>query len=660
MNLLKQTALVLGLASLSIGGWTLYRNWRQKIAILFSVLCFFVSVWALSFVSSITLIGRLSRDLHWFFNVCLAPIGVVILSQILSKENALSKCLRWISLLGAALLGAAISFSVIPVSVESPWFLNLVSFWPTCVFIQFVNVLVQDLVYHHPVNVDFVSFGNRVGLYIGLGLSLLICSFDHIPALGYTVPAIGNLLFTVYLVFVSQMVTPQKLLRLETLVSRFLATIILSLIITGFFALLYQYISESFPLFLLNSFLISFAILVLWSPLVTFFRFLANQIFTSERNLREHQIQNFQMALATVTDMAALQKLLNESFTLWLGAENTRIVSANQLPEAFRRFLETTAQQKVSPILHRELVKMERDQVLTQERKNELKSLMQYLDFWETDMIFPVFSQRTPQALILVNASAALDEWNVGLSFYSKIFEALQEVSNTLTRLSQIEMAKEKDRLILLGEMAAGLAHEIRNPLGSIRGAAELIDQEATPWAKVIQEEVNRLNRLVSQFLDFAHAPKDKPETINLSELVRNAMIYSQAGVPANVVVKAVYPSEVIWVKGVPDHLQQILINLVQNAIKAVDGLDHPLIEIEVLTSGFRVRDNGIGMSEETLQKVFQPFFTSFKNGTGLGLSICERLIRFNDGKITLSSNPGKGTEVQVSLQPGEGGIRHA
>ena len=87
MNLLKQTALVLGLVSLSLGGWALFKNWRQKLAILYAILCFIVAAWALSFVTHATLGGRLSKDIHWFFNIWLAPIGVTIVSKILSGRT---------------------------------------------------------------------------------------------------------------------------------------------------------------------------------------------------------------------------------------------------------------------------------------------------------------------------------------------------------------------------------------------------------------------------------------------------------------------------------------------------------------------------------------------------------------------------------------------
>ena len=93
MNFLKQTALVLGLVSLSLGGWALFKNWRQKLAILYSILCFGVTGWALSFVSFATLGGRLSKDIHLFFNIWLAPIGVTIVSKVLSNEDGWA---RWL------------------------------------------------------------------------------------------------------------------------------------------------------------------------------------------------------------------------------------------------------------------------------------------------------------------------------------------------------------------------------------------------------------------------------------------------------------------------------------------------------------------------------------------------------------------------------------
>ena len=648
MNLLKQTALVLGLVSLSIGSWTLYRNWRQKIAIFFSVLCFCVAIWALSFVAYVTLGGRFSKDVHWFMNIWISPIGVSLLAQILSNEDVISRLLSWVSFAGAVILGTMITFSM----GSSPLFWALVAFWPTFVVIQYFNVMIKHLISGKAVSIDFISSRKIKGFYLGLGACFLFCSFDHIPFLGYFIPSIGNLIFAVFLGFASQVISPQKVLGMEALISRFFATLILSLVITGFFALMFQYVSTTFPLFFLNSFLISFAVLVLWNPLITFFRFLGREIFRSESEMRKQQIDQFRLALLAVTDMESLMELIKKSFKLWMEA-STRLVfdqKTLQLPLAVDSFFQSHRSKHETPILHRDLIQLEKDQVITAERKQELNLLIQFLDVHQSDIVFPVFQQTHVIALVFVSAHTFVDEWSVSIGFYSKIFESLQEVGPTLLRLTQIQEAKEKDRLILMGEMAAGLAHEIRNPLSAIRGAAELIDENSGPWAKVIQEEVSRLNRLVSQFLDFAYSPKDFPEKANLNHLVQTTLKAHRHSIPEMVDLQFYSKQEEIWVMIVPDHLQQILINLIQNALKAVQTCSKPRIEVEVFEFGFKVKDNGVGMDADTQSKIFHPFFTTFSDGSGLGLSICQRLIKFNAGKIEVRSTLGVGTEVIVEV----------
>ncbi|NDF15862.1 hypothetical protein EB061_11160, partial [bacterium] len=277
MNLLKQTALILALTGLSLGGWTLVRDWRNKVSILFSALCFCVAFWAMSFVAHATLFGRLSYDIHRFCNVILVPLALELIDRVFLRErDRLSRILFALSIAGAAILGLLVAFSL----GNSLWVRQLVLFFPGLIFIEYLHIMVLDYTGSASIRVDSITPVKKLLLYLGLGLTLAFCSFDHIPAYGYVLPAVGNLLFTLYLFFTSQVIHPRSLLGIEALVSRFFAVLTLSLIITGFFALLYSYISSSFPLFLLNSFLISFAVLVLWSPLLTFFRYLARCLST--------------------------------------------------------------------------------------------------------------------------------------------------------------------------------------------------------------------------------------------------------------------------------------------------------------------------------------------------------------------------------------------
>ena len=108
-------------------------------------------------------------------------------------------------------------------------------------------------------------------------------------------------------------------------------------------------------------------------------------------------------------------------------------------------------------------------------------------------------------------------------------------------------------------------------------------------------------------------------------------------------------------VRAVPDHIRQVLINLIQNSMKATEDLSTPKIEVRVENHKVVVSDNGIGMTDEVKKKVFQPFFTTFKKGSGLGLSICQRLMSFNGGSISIHSEVGVGTEVTLSFLSREG-----
>ena len=527
--------------------------------------------------------------------------------------------------------------------------------------------MIADLIYKRPVDIDFISSTKRKGLYAGLGISLAICSFDHIPALGFLVPSIGNLLFACYLIFASQVLSPQKLLGLEAMVSRFFAIVILSLVITGYFALLYQYMSETFGLFLLNSFLLSIFLLVLWSPLVTFFRFMARRLFRSESEMRKELVERFQLGISGVTSHVELANLLESFFLQTLQSKQVALefdLQGLKLPDPIREFFVFLHQRRQTPLLHRVLIQMERDQVLTQERKRELDLLLQYLDLYQCDLVFPVFldakdlASGRVVALIRIALQTSLDEWTVGFSFYAMIDQALQALGSALQRIQQVETTLEKDRLALLGEMAAGLAHEIRNPLGAIKGASELLlkqDGKAEgPWVKIIHEEVDRLNRLVSQFLDFSHTSPDVPDNVDLLELVERGIASLLPTLPNGASIELTPPAEKIQALVIPDQIQQVLINLLQNAIKATDRTGDAVrdarIQVQLFRTGFVITDNGVGMSEDTLSRVYQPFFSSFRTGSGLGLSICQRLIAANDGSIQIQSRLGEGTTVKVSL----------
>ena len=229
---------------------------------------------------------------------------------------------------------------------------------------------------------------------------------------------------------------------------------------------------------------------------------------------------------------------------------------------------------------------------------------------------------------------------------------------------------REKDRLAALGEMSAGLAHEIRNPLGAIKGAAQLLEgsplAKGNPFTPVIVEEVNRLNRVVSQFLDYARSGAPDTVPYDVGQIIERTLDLMRSAPTAGVRVEAVAPSSgfasLPKLRCNPEQVKQVLVNLLQNAVQSVDrrrknereegkepteGLVQVGARIEVSPRGGReyvifVEDNGAGISREHIDKIFIPFYTTSPSGTGLGLPICARIVETHGGRIDVQSEEGR------------------
>jgi signal transduction histidine kinase len=225
---------------------------------------------------------------------------------------------------------------------------------------------------------------------------------------------------------------------------------------------------------------------------------------------------------------------------------------------------------------------------------------------------------------------------------------------------------RERDRLAALGEMAAGLAHEIRNPLGAIKGAAQFLDPKQLPkeegeFVEVIVEEVNRLNGVVSAFLDYSRPLKQNFGPTDLHEVVTRTLKLIVNDVPKNVTIKEELADGLPKVDADAEQLKQVLINLVQNAVQA---LGEQQGEISIRTSRperfgdlrtsdpieLQVTDNGPGIPNDQQLNIFVPFFTTKQKGTGLGLAICQRIVKNHGGTITVQSKVGEGSTFTIRL----------
>jgi two-component system, NtrC family, sensor histidine kinase HydH len=246
---------------------------------------------------------------------------------------------------------------------------------------------------------------------------------------------------------------------------------------------------------------------------------------------------------------------------------------------------------------------------------------------------------------------------------YQKLAEELAETNRQLKR-AEAE-ARRSERLGALGQMSAGLAHEIRNPLGIIKGSAESLskrlissDAVSVELAGYISSEVNRLNSIVTRFLDFARPHELEKQLEEIPPLIERALKAARDRWPdAKVEVERQYASGLIPVPVDTGLCEQVFLNLVMNAYEAMDGSAGKLrVSIRAAESNGRrgvemdIEDSGPGVPEELREQVFNPFFTTKQSGVGLGLSIVSKIVDDHRGWIRIESPPGKGACFRVFL----------
>ena len=216
---------------------------------------------------------------------------------------------------------------------------------------------------------------------------------------------------------------------------------------------------------------------------------------------------------------------------------------------------------------------------------------------------------------------------------------------------------------MLLEEMAPVLAHEIRNPLGSIKGAAQYLrsevpNEEDQRLVDVIIEEVNRLNSVVNQFLSYA-----KPYRLNLKHQDVNAVIAKAISIirandlTERVVIEEELRPELPPVNIDAEQIIQVILNIAFNALEAMPEGGRLTFRTRRIDSnlgeavGISIRDTGKGIKKDDLRNVFKPFFTTKERGVGLGLAICQRIVKSHGGHIRVKSLPGQGSIFYIRLQ---------
>ncbi|NQU16980.1 MAG: GAF domain-containing protein [Candidatus Saganbacteria bacterium] len=218
----------------------------------------------------------------------------------------------------------------------------------------------------------------------------------------------------------------------------------------------------------------------------------------------------------------------------------------------------------------------------------------------------------------------------------------------------------QADKMSSLGTVAAGMAHEIKNPLASIMGMTEMVtkaletgDSETIEdFKKVVPKELNRINDLVQNLLTYAKPPKLNKNSVNINEILSDVLkLFELELMQKNIKLKKDF-GNVSKKELDPEQIKQVFTNLILNAEQSMPNGGELKISSELVNNQIMIKisDTGIGIENDKLKNIFDPFFTTKEKGAGLGLAITYRIVKEHDGEIEVDSNPGQGTTFTLSL----------
>ena len=241
---------------------------------------------------------------------------------------------------------------------------------------------------------------------------------------------------------------------------------------------------------------------------------------------------------------------------------------------------------------------------------------------------------------------------------FNRMVEQLRESRAEIEHLHRTQMSRA-EHFATLGELATGLAHEIRNPLAGIAGVIEIVgrDLPATSPAKAVvkevRQEITQINKILSDLLETARPRPPEMRSSDLNTTVEHAVMLARQPVLSKPIKIEFTPAENLpEVEHDSDQIHQVLLNLLLNAEQAIE--DSGVVRVAVTEEGdaavVTVSDTGRGISAEQLPNIFRPFYTTKGNGTGLGLSLARRIVEAHHGRIEVTSSPGLGTTFSVAL----------
>ncbi len=695
MNVQAVSALLAALLILAIGISVLLRSRRNRVFFAFASFSAIVSIWHLFTFLSFTTSNTAMQWLSLWAASTIPPTAIrffrIFLAQpsIGGQQRGPRVTLAWTVLAYTALIYSAI---VRPDVIDKLWFAA-----PFGVYVfGSLYRCVWDMYRQYRSTVRQVERTRVRYLALGGFIATTLTLSDILPRFGVTWPAVGNVLGILYLYFLSQSLFRNRLIDLNELVGKMAVLGLLVVLLWAVYGFLLFWVGKNQKnLYFLNALVASFVILILFEPVRNRLENGINRWLLRQRHELRGRLDVLRRDLPGVVDVADMiarimtaleeSRRVTDASIYLLDSDGTAFDLAGHFGDrpidrldigADRAFLDRVR----NGTFDTQQLMREREELRRQpdnESKTEaLSACLAKASDLSAALVFPLFgSAETEQGPWLLGLLCIRDDRVLGAFDLDDVdmFKNLASAAARVIESSQAyERVKERDRLAALGEMSAGLAHEIRNPLGAIKGAAQLLlpnegraidPGETTELLGIIVEEANRLNNVVTRFLDYARAERPGRESsarVDLNVIVRKTSgLLAQQDELKNVDVRVRTDDLLPIVAGDAESILQVFLNLGLNALQAMPTGG----TLEILTTrrrrsrlGYgqfaeiRFRDTGIGIPRDKLKKLFIPFYTTKTKGTGLGLAISQRIINQHGGTIEVRSTLGQGSTFSVFL----------
>ena len=528
----------------------------------------------------------------------------------------------------------------------------------------------------------------RVNFLVVIGA--LAASFslaDFLWFIGAELPPVGAVLSIVFLFLLAESLRRERLLDLYEMVGRLMVSTALAFLLAGIFYVFVTYLGR-FNTIYLNAVLSAIVILVLFEPMRTWVERQIHRVFFRERVDLENSIADARRQLVHVLEVEELRQVVLTALEKSRHVTSAALYLLDKVGTAFdlagglgpdvpqrielasaRPLLDLASR---GPVVLEEIVR----EVEEQRARGDLGDPAQgeavlasaaVLGPLREGVVIGIKAESGEVAGLLVIAD---DRVRDAYSYEDLTLLATlaAQVGVVIQNSLVYQRMQERDRLAAIGQMAARLAHEVKNPLGAIKGAAQLlaepspgvadIDPSSREFLGIILEEVDRLDRVVGSVLDYARPTKANPAPVDLNGVVRRTVQILSSG-PDEVVIELDLNEDLPRIRVDAEQLRQVLMNLVRNATQAMNGRGKVVVGTRArpATSAtgngwveLGVTDSGPGISQKVLKNLFVPFYTTKNQGTGLGLAISQRLVQSAGGAIEVKTHEGAGTTFTVVL----------